>query len=348
MKRLNDISWNVTEEEYRNDPALSYSTLAKYERVGFNGLSMLFDKVESPSLTFGSAVDSIITGGKEEFENRFIVANMPNISDEIKSIIKEIKDKQFVNINEHLKDVPSEDILKVLNEHKYRVTWKDTTRISYIVEQGSEYWKLLSITNGKTLLTQSEYTDILNAVNALKSQPQTANYFSDSDDVERYYQLKFKASFEGVDYRCMADLIVVNHKTKTIYPVDLKTSSHFEWDFTKSFTEWLYMIQARLYYRIIEYNLKQDDYFKDFKLENYRFIVVNKRSLTPLVWEFLDTKYYGDLTDTQNNIYRDPFVIGTELNQYLNSKPNVPIGVSIMGTNKINNVFPLVINQNKN
>ena len=56
-KSLKDISWNVTEAEYRADSALSQSTLTRYEREGFNNLSKLFDKIESPSLTFGSAVD---------------------------------------------------------------------------------------------------------------------------------------------------------------------------------------------------------------------------------------------------------------------------------------------------
>ena len=68
MKSLYDISWQVSEKEYRADPALSYSTLARYEREGFNNLDKLFDRLETPSLTFGSAVDSIITGGQEEFD----------------------------------------------------------------------------------------------------------------------------------------------------------------------------------------------------------------------------------------------------------------------------------------
>ena len=46
MKSLRDISWLVTEEEYRADLALSYSTLARYEREGFNNLDKLFDKIE--------------------------------------------------------------------------------------------------------------------------------------------------------------------------------------------------------------------------------------------------------------------------------------------------------------
>ena len=88
MKKLSDISWNVTEKEYREDKALSYSTLARFEREGFNKLDKLFDKIETPSLTFGSAVDSIITGGQEEFDDRFIVAEFPTISDNLASITK--------------------------------------------------------------------------------------------------------------------------------------------------------------------------------------------------------------------------------------------------------------------
>ena len=76
-KSLYSISWRVDEPTYRADPALSYSTLAKYERSGFNDLEHLFDKLETPSLTFGSAVDSIITGGQEEFDERCMVAEFP-------------------------------------------------------------------------------------------------------------------------------------------------------------------------------------------------------------------------------------------------------------------------------
>lgn len=82
-KSLYDISWKVDEPTYRADPALSYSTLSKYEETGFNNLNNLFEKVETPSLTFGSAVDSIITGCREEFEERFMVAEYPSTPDSI-------------------------------------------------------------------------------------------------------------------------------------------------------------------------------------------------------------------------------------------------------------------------
>ena len=90
IKSLQEISWQVSENEYRQDPALSYSLLAKYEREGFNSLPHLFDKISTPSLTFGSAVDSLITGGKADFEDRFIVAEFPSISESIIVIVRDL------------------------------------------------------------------------------------------------------------------------------------------------------------------------------------------------------------------------------------------------------------------
>ena len=73
VKSIKELSWNVTEEEYRKDPAISYSTLSRFEREGWRNLSSLFDKVDSPALLFGSAVDCMLTDGEQAFAERFIV-----------------------------------------------------------------------------------------------------------------------------------------------------------------------------------------------------------------------------------------------------------------------------------
>ena len=64
MKKLSEIAWNVPESVYREDPALSYSTLSRFDREGFEKLDSLFDKQESPSLLLGSIVDTILTDGE--------------------------------------------------------------------------------------------------------------------------------------------------------------------------------------------------------------------------------------------------------------------------------------------
>lgn len=339
-KSLKDISWQVTEPEYREDPALSYSTLAKYERTGFNGLEHLFDKVESPSLTFGSAVDSIITGGQEEFDDRFIVAEFPECPDAIIKVVRELFSR-YAEGAQDLYEIDTDDIISVAMLSNYQSNWKPETRAKVIREKGNEYYKLMYIAESKTILSTEMYEDVQNSVKALKESKATKWYFEDNNpfntDLEHLYQLKFKATLNGVDYRCMADELIVDHKNKIVYPIDLKTSSHTEWDFFKSFVDWCYHIQARLYWRIIRDNMDRDPYFKDFKLANYKFIVVNKKTLTPLVWEFTgtqmkDTLCFGKQLQIQ---FRDPEEIGQELHQYLSSRPAVPNGIE---TDQANNI----------
>lgn len=340
MKSLRDISWQISEEEYRADPALSYSTLARYEREGFNNLDKLFDRIETPSLTFGSAVDSIITGGQEEFDERFMVAEFPSVPDSIVKIIKSLY-KQYAGTYRSLLNIPDNSIIRETEDQNYQMNWKPETRAKVIREKGTDYYNLLFVAGDRCIIDTQTYQDVCNAVKALKESKSTQLYFADDNpfepDIERLYQLKFKGEFNGITYRNMADLIIVNHKEKWVKPVDLKTSSHTEWDFYKSFVDWRYDIQARLYWAIIRQNMDKDEYFKDFKLLDYDFIVVNKRTLTPLVWNCPFTRSQGTLKFGKNDQIemRSPFVIGEELNSYLTSNPKVPIGINETGSNNL-------------
>jgi uncharacterized protein YegP (UPF0339 family) len=340
-KSLKDISWDVSEETYREDPALSYSTLARYEREGFNNLSKLFDRVETPSLTFGSAVDSIITGGQEEFDDRFIVVDLPtDLSDTLITVAKTLFDR-YNSLYTSIGEIPEDILSEVGKECDYYAGDKyRATRIKHIKEKCAEYYHMLYIANGKTILNTDTYNDVCNTVNALKSSASTSFYFAVDnpfDDIERCYQLKFKGTFNGIDYRNMADLIVVNHSEKWVLPIDLKTSGKPEWDFHKSFNEWRYDIQARLYWAIIRQNMDKDDYFKDFKLLDYKFIVANRKTLIPLVWECPFTQAIGTLTFGKNNqiTYRTPFEIGEELHHYLSTGAVVPIDIKLEESNNI-------------
>lgn len=338
VKELKDISWQVPEEVYRADPALSYSTLSTYESLGFNGLDHLFDKKETPSLAFGSAVDCYLTAGEQEFNDNYFVADFPSIGDKELQIVTALYEA-YGKIYKKLSDVPSTYILNVVNMYDFQKNWKEETRVKVITERCSEYYSLMGESNGKNILNVDTYNDVLNCVKALKESPATCGYFAENDplsSVRRYYQLKFKFIVDKVPYRSMADLIVVDYDKKIVYPIDLKTSSHYEWDFEQSFVQWKYMIQGRLYWRNIRANMDNDPYFKDFELADYRFIVVNRKTKMPLVWKFPLTKTLGTLTDDKGNEFRDPFEIGKELWGYLNLRPLVPNGINKDGDNVIN------------
>lgn len=336
-KELKDISWQVSESTYRADPALSQSILSKFEREGFNKLDHLFDHISTQSLLEGSMVDCLITGSQEEFDNLYYVADYPSIGDKEQLVAKMLYEK-YHDSYELFSYIPNDAILSVINEVGWQKNWRDETRVRVLSERITMYYNLIIQAGNKTVVDSNTYDHILKMVQALKTSPATQGYFADNDSmspIRRYYQLKFRAKFEGVCYRCMMDLAVVDYEEKKIYPIDLKTSGHKEWDFQDSFEQWSYMIQARLYWRILKANMSNDPYFKDFTLEDFRFIVVNKESLTPLVWEFPLTRAKGTLVNNEGKEFRDPFEIGKELQGYLNLRPTVPVGIDKDGINTI-------------
>lgn len=242
MKSLREISWDVPEEVYRADSALSYSTIAKFKRSGFNELKHLFDKIETPSLTFGSAVDSIITGGEKEFNSRFMVADFPPVPDSIITIVKYLFDTYHNNYR-IIENIPDKEIIEIAARFNYQNNWKPETRAKVIKEKGSAYYRLLYLSKDKTILDTATNLDVRNTVEALRNSPATRWYFASDnpfENIERLYQLKFKDTLNGIEYRCMADLLIVDYDSNVIIPIDLKTSGKPEWDFYKSFIDWRY------------------------------------------------------------------------------------------------------------
>lgn len=341
LKTLKDLSWQVTEEEYRKDPALSYSTLSKYEREGrFDALPTLFESVSTPSLTFGSMVDSLLLGEPGEFEDRFVVAQLPGITD----ALKEIADKLFIDYGiVSFDDIP-DDVLASVGAAKgyYAADKFRNYRIKQIRENCKEYFNLRRVSVDKEMVSLKDFEDAKACVNAIKTAPGIEGLFIQNpfnSDVEVFHQLKFKATVSGVDYRCMMDSCAVDHISKIILPVDLKTSSKPEWLFFKSFTEWRYDLQSVLYAKLLKETIAKDEFYKDYKVADYIFVVVNRRTLRPLKWTFPYThaehgwKY---VTPWRTEVYfRSPFEIGQELKYYLQFPQEVPVGIDKNGNNNI-------------
>lgn len=342
-KSLSEIGWNISEPEYRKDPALSQSTLASYERNGFECLDKLFEHIETPSLTFGSAVDCILTDGEVAFTERFFVSDMPKISATAEPIVKEIYEK-FHNSYTNIRDIPESELMPILSQAGYKgnTKWGTKAKCDTIKTDGAQYYQTMFMANGKTILSQDVYNKVFACVRALKDSPQTKMYFSDNDpfdDIERVYQMKFKGVLNGITYRGMSDLLVVNHKEKYIIPCDLKTSHNREYNFPRSFAEFRYDIQGRLYWRLIRQLLDTDEYFKDFKLMPFRFIVVNNFDTpVPLVWKFEQCMVKGEI-EIGGRKFRDPETIGEEITYYLKETPQVPIGIDMNHPNSIEQWF---------
>lgn len=333
-KSFEELSLNITEQEYRDLPYLSYSVLAKYEKGGFSSIPHLYDKQESEALVFGSMVDTIITEGFDKFKDKFIVAEFKIPSETLVAITKNLLNK---TTEEHLNDIQPNIILDTCNAFEYCMRMSDEVRVRKVREGCSEYFDGLRACEGKIIVNEKVYQEVLATVGALKNSPQSAKYLQYTEegaDVEFLYQKKFRDTIDGLEVKCMTDLLIINHGKKLVLPIDLKTSSLPEYEFPKKYLENRYDIQSRLYCRILKDLMGKDEYFKDFSLGNFRFLVVNKDSRTPLL--FTDSKSHVNDEDIKLHfpsgyikILRDPITIGKELQEYINNDAKVPNNIDI-------------------
>lgn len=340
-KSINTIIWNVTEEEYRKDSAISYSTLSRFEREGWRNLNSLFDKVDSPALLFGSAVDCMLTDGEKAFDEKFIVCEFPSLSDNLIAITKVLFSK-YGETHRRLDTIDDEVISQIAVDNNYYAgsSYK-ATRIKKVKESCNEYYSLLALAGDKIILSQKDYNDVVLCVSELKTNPKTKDFFYInpwSNDIEIVFQSKFKTYWDGIPVRCMFDELIVDHHNKIIYPIDLKTTGYPEENFQDSFAHWRYDIQAKLYTYILQECIKKDPYFSQFKIQHYQFIVINRRTVAPIVWEFHGNFGMVDLKDETGKVYRDWRKILTDLNYYLNN-PNLKYSREV-----INNNYRMIIN----
>lgn len=330
MKRITDISWNVSETEYRNHKAFSYSILSKFDREGFRKISSLFDEVKSQSLTFGSAVDIALTGGLDEFMSKFTAYASPPISGALENITRRLYDK-YGNEYKSLGDIPNEYILEEAIDYQPR--YKDSTKLSTIIANGDIYYNNLVLAEGKTVLTMDDYDRVHKCVKELKTNPFTRWYFDDlnPDRYETAYQLKFKTAYMDGEIKCMIDRIIVDHENKKIHLIDLKTTSGNEEDFEESFLKWRYNIQAQLYTFIVDRIINEDEYFSNFTINPFVFIVINKYNLSPIIWMYKNNYSIENITK-DGKTYLNWRKVLTRLTYHLNDPSNrYPVGVKSRG-----------------
>lgn len=337
---------SLSEREYRNlkdangFPIVSYSAISKYLREGFEGYLHLEDREETDSLTFGSAVDTLITEGEEQFNKKFKVLdnNFTGKSKEVldcvstmliernKTIDAAIEDDSIINCF-YAAFVDVDFYSNRTVESKLRMFFTDGVIDSAV----KEYIKSKT-EDDYTIISNDTLEDVLKTVNALKYDKFIGIVFATDDGLDRIYQAKFVTTINGVEYKFMFDLLIIDHSHKVIMPFDLKTTSKPEYRFPESFLKWRYDIQARLYCQGLNQIVQHSREWAGYKVKPMKFIVVNKNSLTPLMFEFEDSFTKGDI-QYGNTVLEDPFVVGNELNALIRSKATLPPNIVKNGIN---------------
>jgi hypothetical protein len=254
----------------------------------------------SKALRVGSAVDVLLLT-PSVFDDLFYVMREEYPSDTVVKVIDETHKLMILNeleANEDLSTFKQQiwDALELIPYHDNRKNedCEDDFRVNKIIREGSAFWKALIKSEGKTQISPEEKANAEEIVLSLQSHPHTIDYFiNDEDHIQTLYQVPIYFEHKTVPCRALLDMIIINHKDKTLQPIDLKTMGDSTGMFKTSAKRYRYDIQAAWYnlalrfFRLKEtvpYGLGERS-LTDYRILPFKFIVEStKYPGCPLVY----------------------------------------------------------------
>ena len=286
MKSLKDYSLNLTEDQYHAHPAWSQSLIARYAREGFKAMADIHEPVATtPSMEFGSLFDSIITRGKETLKNYALMETaVPDAEKKVLDYLVAGWDSPTFS------GLTVDDVVTAAGVVGYQSRWGAQTKYDHVAPFAKYYDTLKS---GKKIVSKKDWEDAMEMLTAFRGSQYLNNLFGtkNTEDIEYIYQPQFLVdmplpSGKVVKVRAMMDLIVVNHKEKTIQIVDLKTSAMPAYDFAENFVKFRYDIEAAVYTDVIDIVKSMDKDYEDYTILPFLFTDISRTDKVPVTYEY--------------------------------------------------------------
>ena len=104
---------------------------------------------------------------------------------------------------------------------------------------------------------------------SIRTNEATSKYFQEDRLTEIIFQMSIDFTYERVDCKALLDMVIINHKDKTIQPIDIKTMGDYTINFPKSLRQRRYDIQAAFYVEA----LKSKGVYATYEILPFKFIV---------------------------------------------------------------------------
>ena len=229
------------------------------------------EKTTDESLLFGNVVDHHLSEDSP-VEDSYYIMDAPTISEKMVKIIDHVFE-EMDGWKDNLEDC-EEAILRACKYENYQSRWKDETRINDVIKQGSDYFKSLLASSGKTIISQELYTRSVNSKDAVLNDLYTGSYFKPNENQQLLKKVVIEFEYLSVELKCELDFVFIDHATKEITPLDLKTMSRPVYTFVyNNFWPYRYDFQAAVYSFACEFKFKEliD---KGYKVMPFTFLVV--------------------------------------------------------------------------
>jgi len=263
-----------------------------------------------PHFVFGTIVDIMLTGTRDEFDEKFVkISDKSSCSETVENIVKEVyRDILMSSIVELPLSEYRSKILEYANYLNYYSNWKDDTRIDKIIKEGSEYFDLLVSIGNRTTVTESLYVKAVNCVAALKSDTFTKKYVVKREYPDSEFLDKFVVQFvyKGVLIKGELDRVIIDHANKQIIPIDFKTTGSSINSFVYDFWKYRYDFQAATYTKgLYEHPDIIPLLEKFYSIQPFLYIVVESELYNnPMVFEttldVINVGFNGGMVNNRN------------------------------------------------
>lgn len=305
--------------EYQKVFAISQSAIKAFKTKSLQEFRELYinEKEDNDDLddkfAFGSLVDTLAFTPTLLDERFYIPAHeVPIPGEKVKNIVDKVfkEAKQVIEtkilLNEkgnlpepiyvpNLQDIYEwqELVFKYAKEIEYGgKTWSRNRIMDTVGEDGQAYFRMLSESNGRYVISNLDNTDAIEIVDNLRRNDHTAKYFVDLEGETLLFQQEIFVDYVYQDnliipLKAALDIIRLDHKNETIEVPDLKTT-HTSEMFAKIAREFGYITQVSFYMFILREWLKT---YEEGKYANYKMlipinIVIDRKFKVPYIYEY--------------------------------------------------------------
>ena len=335
---LTDHALKLTEEEYHAYPAWSHSLISRYAREGFAAIATIHDPIKTtPAMEFGSLFDSILTKGRSTLDEYVVDRSNTTCEPAEKAVFDTLLSMGFTEPYDSLSSLDIQQAYETCDTFcsKYK---KEETRLKKLSD-ACGYYDLRR--QGKKIVSGEDWDDAIEMARIFRNDSYLSSLFGtkNSEDVEYIYQAKFVIDYttksgKNIKLKFMPDLLIVNHKERTIRYVDLKTSSMPAYDFAENFLKFRYDIESAVYTDGLNHIIANDDGYRDYTVLPTLFVDISRTDKVPVTYEYnpYDESQMNGLSFKDYH-YKDYHTLLDEMVEYEDSQATVPSYIITDGPN---------------
>lgn len=270
----------ITDQEYRGSKRINQSSLKKILLHPQDYLASLEgdDELDEPAeaLTIGSGVDILLTQSEDAFYKEYFVSSVERPTAQMGEYVW--------HLFAYRKHPAAEQLAYDTVGFKRDTLVKVKER--FLVE-GKPYYDELVASEGKVVITPTQFNTIQLIKRSLEENPFTKHYFVKSDRYLITYQIPLLFTIDEIDCKGLMDVLVYDRLENTLTPLDLKTTTKSINFWKPTFFKSRYDFQAAFYLE----GLKQTDLTQFCEgntptLKPFKFVVESQKFPgKPLIYE---------------------------------------------------------------